>query len=294
MISTSIMCSCQTEDVFEEIHISQDSLQETDKIGLKIEKYMDQNSPGVSLQGAASYGDYLFQFENYNANVYIYNLKTKEFIEKVALIKNSKNHCNNVSFSNIFYEEDDEFPLLYVSGSSSGTYNQIQVYRVIHKDHIFSFEKVQNISLPKGNDTNNLFWTQVMLDNEDGYMYVLSKSLYNNDTYISRFIIPSINNADVNFIDDDIIEQFEVTNSIHKQGAVIHKGFLYIMYGVPAWGDTNYLRIIDLVNKEDYMTVNISAMGFNQEFEGLTIYKNMLIAPTNSNAGIFSITIYKK
>lgn len=293
LISTSIMCSCQTEDVFEEIQISQDSLQGTDKIGLKIEKYMNQNSPGVSVQGAASYGDYLFQFENYNANVYVYNLKTKEFVEKVPLTRTNKNHCNNVSFSNIFYDEGDEFPLLYVSGSQDGTYNKVQVYRIFNNENIFSFEKIQDITLPEGNDANHMFWTQTMIDNEENYMYVLSKSLHNDDTYISKFIIPSIN-ADVNFIDDDIIEQFEVTNSIHKQGAVIHKGFLYIMYGVPAWGDTNYLRIIDLANKEDYITVNISAMGFNQEFEGLTIYKDMLIAPTNSNAGIFSITIYKK
>lgn len=292
LISTSILSSCQTEDFMEEIQLGQDSIPEVDDVAIKIEKYMKQNSSG-SVQGASCYGDYLFQFQDHNANVYIYNLKNKTFIEKVPMEPVSLNHCNNVSFSNIFYEKEDEFPLLYVSGSGSGTYNQAQVYRIFHNDNNFSFEKVQNITFPRGNDTNHMFWTQVMIDNDEGYMYVLSKSLKKDDTFISKFIIPSIENPNVYFIDDDIIEQFEVTNSVHKQGAVIHNGFLYIMYGVPQWGDTNYFRIIDLINKEDYMTINISEMGFNQEFEGLTVFNDMLIAPTNG-PGIFSIKLFLK
>ncbi len=276
----------------EEIQLEQDSIPEVEDVVIKIEKYMKQNSSG-SVQGASCYGDYLFQFQDHNANVYIYNLKEKSFIEKVAMEPISLNHCNNVSFSNIFYEKGDEFPLLYVSGSGSGTYNQVQVYRIFHNNNIFSFVKVQNITFPKGNDTNHMFWAQVMLDNEEGYMYVLSKKKSEGGTFISKFDVPSIDNPNVNLIDDDIIEQFEVTNSKHKQGAVIHKGFLYILYGVPAWGDTNYFRVIDLVNKDDYMTINISEMGFNQEFEGLTVYNDMLIAPTNGS-GIFSIKLYLK
>ena len=290
LISSSLVSSCQTEDFMEEIQLETDSIPEAENVGIKIEKYMKQNSSG-SVQGASCYGDYLFQFQDHNTNVYIYNLKEKTFIEKVAMEPVSSNHCNNVSFSNIFYEKEDEFPLLYVSGSSSGSYNQVQVYRIYHNDNIFSFKKVQNITLPKGNDSNHMFWTQVMIDNEEGYMYVLSKGLESNDTYISKLNIPAIDYSDVKLIEEDIIEQFEVTNSIHKQGAVIHNGFLYIMYGVPSWGDTNYFRIIDLTNKEDYMTVNISEMGFKQEFEGLTVYKDKLIAATNGS-GIYSIKLY--
>ena len=291
LISSSLVSSCQTEDFMEEIHLEQDSIPEVDDVGIKIEKYMKQNSSG-SVQGASCYGDYLFQFQDHNTNVYIYNLKDKTFIEKVSMEPVSSNHCNNVSFSNVFYEKEDEYPLLYVSGSGSGTYNQVQVYRIFHND-TFLLEKVQNIKFPKGDDTNHMFWTQVMIDNEEGYMYVLSKTQSNGGTFISKFNIPSLDDSEVQLVNDDIIEQFEVTNSIHKQGAVVYKGFLYIMYGVPGWGDTNYFRIIDLVNKEDYMTINISEMGFNQEFEGLTVYKDMLIAPTNGS-GIFSIKLYLK
>lgn len=292
LIITSIFSSCQSDDCFNEVRLSEDAISEIDDIAIKIEKYMNQN-PVSSVQGASCYGDFLFQFQDHNSNVYIYNLKDKTFIEKVALKPVSKNHCNNVSFSNIFYEKGDDFPLLYVSGSTSETYNQVQVYRIFHNDNVFSLEKIQNITLPEGNDTNQMFWTQVMIDNEEDYMYVLSKDKMNTRTYISKFNIPTIDYSEIHYYDNDIIEQFEVTNSVHKQGAVIHKRFLYAMFGVPGCGDTNYLKIYDLDNKEDYMTFNISEMGFNQEFEGLTVYEDMLIAPTN-NSGIFSIKLYLK
>lgn len=283
LICTSIMYSCQTEDVFEEIQITQGTIQESDKIGLKIEKYMNQNSPEVSVQGAASYGDYLFQFENYNANIYIYNLKTKVFIEKVPLAKNSNNHCNNASFSSIFYEEGDEFPLLYVSGGVTSTYNHVQVYRIIFSDNRFIFEKVQEIEFPKATDNNKMHSTQAILD--DNYMYVLTKGT--DQTFISKFEIPDNKISSIALVDEDIIEQFEVKDYIHKQGAIIKNGFLYILYGVPAWGDTNYLRIIDLSNYEDTCVYNLSELGFWQEFEGLSFYNDSLIVAANNNAGIF-------
>ena len=284
------MCSCQTEDVFEEIQITQDNIKESDKIGLKIEKYMDQNSLGVSVQGASSYGDYLFQFENYNTNVYIYNLKTKIFIEKVSLTANSNNHCNNASFSNIFYEEEDEFPLLYVSGSRNGQYNHAQVYRILKTNSHFIFIQIQEIVLPTCDEKNNLYWTGIIMDNENNYMYIYANK---NGAEIAKLNIPDTHLPELILTEEDILEQFSLNKFKHQQGAVISNGLLYVMDGVPGWGDTNYLRIIDLEKHEDYAIYNVSEMGFNQEFEGLTVYKDMLIAPTNGS-GIFSIKLYLK
>ena len=101
---------------------------------LLITKYMDQIPIGMSVQGADCYGDILFQFQHTNSAVLIYDLKEKEYLGRVPLPPNAHNHCNNVSFSRLFYEEGDEFPLLYVSGSQSGTYNHIQVYRILRAE----------------------------------------------------------------------------------------------------------------------------------------------------------------
>lgn len=292
LISFLITSSCQEDDYLEEIQITQESSIDEDGIRLKIEKYMNQHSSG-SVQGASCYGDYLFQFQDHNENVYIYNVREKTYIETLGMEPVQFNHCNNVSFSNIFFDERDEFPLLYVSGSGNGNYNQVQVYRIFHYERGFRLEKVQNIKLPKGNEDNHMYWTQVIIDNDNNFMYVLSKTMNSGGTFISQLAVPSLDSADIQLIDSDILDQYEVSDSAHKQGAVIDKGFLYIMYGVPAWGDTNYLRVIDLANRKDYLTINVSDLGFNQEFEGLTVYNNMFIAPTN-NAGIFKMRFLSK
>ena len=289
LISTSIFSSCQTEDFMDEFKLSEDTISEIDDVGIKIEKYMKQYTLG-SVQGASCYGDYLFQFQNHNANVYIYNLKERNHVETVPMEPITANHCNNVSFSNLFYEEEDEFPLLYVSGSGYGTYNHAQVYRIKRIASSFTFTKVQEITLPKCTEANNLYWTGIIMDNENNYMYVYANK---NGAQIAKFNIPDTHQPEITLTDEDILEQFSLNSFTHQQGAAISNGFLYVMDGVPGWGDTNYFRIIDLEKHEDYAIYNVSEMGFNPEFEGLTVYKDMLIAPTNGS-GIFSIKLYLK
>lgn len=285
LLTLLLMTSCDKDEDFIDLppEPNPELVEKGDEVGIKISKYMDQASPGVSLQGAACYGDYLFQFENYNSNVYIYNLKSKKFIEKVSLKPNSNNHCNNASFSDIFYDLDNEFPLLYVSGGLVSTYNHAQVYRIVHNEDGFIIEKVQEIEFPKASTDNKMHSTQVVM--ADDYMYVLTKG--SNQTFVSKFEIPDYNLSSVLLTDEDIIEQYEVDDYIHKQGAVIKDGLMYVMYGVPAWGDTNYLRVLDLNKYEDSFIINISKLGFKQEFEGLAFYNGTLIAATNNNAGIF-------
>lgn len=302
MLNISIMslASCDEEDYYEELTDITDSLSpatipsndEHDKTILRIEKCMTQDWGSSSLQGGDCYGDFFFQFENHNSRVFISNFKTKEFLGTVSMTPNSKNHCNNVSFSRVFYETGDEFPLLYVSGSQSGTYNNIQVYRIKRENNLFSFTKIQEITLPKCSSENNLYWTGAVMDNENNFMYIYANS---GGTQIAKFDIPDILQEEIVLTDEDILEQFTVSGFTHQQGAVIRSGLLYVMDGVPQWGDTNYMRIIDLVNKTDYDKINISALGFgNIEFESLSYYEDCFITASNSNRGIFTIRFMKK
>ncbi len=297
-MAISTFASCDDDNYYEELQdvtktINDSSIDSEDNnLVLRIEKYMPQDWGSSNLQAGDCYGDYFFQFENHNKRVFISNLKTKEFLGAVELTANSKNHCNNVSFSHVFYETNDEFPLLYVSGSQSGTYNNVQVYRVQRSDNTFSFTKVQEITLPQCNQKNHLYWTGAAMDNENGFMYV-----YANDggAHIAKFSIPDIFQENVILTDEDILEQFSLHGFTHQQGAVIRNGLLYVMDGVPQWGDTNYIRIIDLVNKTDYDKINISAIGFgNIEFESISFYEDCFITASNSNRGIFSIHFLKK
>ena len=236
-----------------------------DTISIRIHKYMPQSSGSCSVQGAAIYGDFLFQFQDGNANVYIYNLKQKKFHSVVSMDLDQRNHCNNVSFSNLFYDSNDLFPLLYVSGSSQGSYNHVQVYRVNFFDDQFDFDKIQEIVLPNATATNHLYWTGAVIDVD--------------------------NNDYVELTDKDELDRFTLPSFRHQQGAVIRNDKMYVMDGVPSWGDTVMLRIIDLKNRKDYAIIDLSKMGFNVEPEGIDFWGDCLLCATNFNKGIYSFTI---
>ena len=254
----------------------------------EISKYMNQTSSG-SVQGADCYGDYLFQFQDKNAAVFVYNLKEKKFIGKIILTANSNNHCNNASFSRIFYHETDEFPLIYVSGSNTGLYNQIQVYRITRINTSFSIEKIQEIILPKATPQNNLYWTYATLDPNSDHMYITS-SKSGGGRLVSKIAIPKHTESQIYLTDDDIIDSFDIENFDHHQGSVIKGNHLYIFGGVPAWGDTNHLSIIDLQKKGTIALINIMDKGFKDEAEGAFIYENCLFCAAN-RTGIYKFVI---
>lgn len=251
---------------------------------LDINLYMEQHHERGSLQAADCYNGYLFQFQDLNDSIFIYDLNRKRYLGPVSLPRNYSNHCNNVSFSRIFQNEDDPFPLLYVSGSGKGTYNNVQVYHIIKDSIFFTISKIQEIVLPTANASNYLYWTDVAIDNENGFMYVYANG--DNKGQIAKFNIPPDNVAQIKLNNDDILEQFTVSLFEHAQGGFIKENILYVVSGVPHWGDKTYLRMIDLKRKQDLYTYNISELGFPTiEFESLSSYKDGMVSAANGNMG---------
>ena len=252
--------------------------------------YMYQTPTVASAQGAAAYGDYLFQFKDRNAGLYIYNLKKKTFVKMITLTSNNNNHCNQASFSDIFYQDNDQFPLLYVSGGKSGTYNHVQVYRIIGTEESIAIQQVQEIILPKTTDQNWVSWTCCILDNENHYLYAYAS---NNSTRLIKFDIPDCHQETISLNDYDIIDYIPIDHIAHQQGGIIRKGFFYMIFGVPAWGDQVWLRIFNLNGKKEYIRYNLSEKGFPREPESLFFYNNELYAITN-NIGIYKICFKKE
>lgn len=260
---------------------------------LEVEKYMEQEAPYRSFfQGASCYGDFLFQLYSNNTYIFIYNLKEKKYLGEIKLAGNSKNHCNNASFSNIFYEEGDEFPLLYVSGGSSYDYNHVQVYRIQKKGLDFFITQIQEIILPEGNDKNGLYRTGVAIDNDSNYMYVYAN--HTDSARIVKLLIPDMHNKEIVLNEADILDYFPVEKFTHQQGAVIKNGFLYLISGVPAKGDINCLKIFDLKAKKQYKLFTLeNTLLKHYEPEGLSFWNDTLVTTTNYGYGIFTIKLYK-
>ena len=215
-------------------------------------------------QGAACYGKcfHSFQFEQE---------------------RNNQNHCNNASFSNIFYDKNDEFPLVYVSGSQVGSYNHVQVFRIIRTIDTFKLEHIQEITLPQSNTNNHLYWTNVALD-DSGYMYVYAG---HSGGQIAKFHIPDVTKSDVTIHYNQVIDHFTVPNFICLQGGCIKGDYFFIADG---GSNTNrYLRIIDLQNKREYQKINIPISQFAWEPEGMVSYGDQLIITTG--AGFYALNL---
>ena len=283
------LISCERDEFMEILNEEENVIELSGDSDLKIYKYMDQSSSGVSVQGAASYGDYLFQFQDKNAAVYVYNLANTSFIKKITMTPNSNNHCNQASFSNIFYSDGDDFPLLYVSGSGNKDYNHVQVYRIRGKDDTMDITQVQEIILPPRNSNNMCYYTCSILDNENHYLYAYAS---NASTRLIKFNIPDFQQKNINLTDEDIIEYTLVDHIDHQQGGIIKDGIFYMIFGVPGWGDQVWLRLFNLETKTEIVRYNFTEKNFKGEPESIFIFKNELYATTN-NSGIFKVQFKK-
>lgn len=260
-----------------------------------INKYMRQGSYGANVQGGDIYGDYLFQFENFNQNIYVYNLKNKRFVAKLSLEPNPKNHCNNANFSRIFYSEEDRFPLLYVSNSSDGSHNQVQVYRITVVNGVLSIEQVQEIVLPKANANNLLSFSDAILDNEHGFMYVTSKGRINGvpQGKISKYKIPDPHQEKLIRLNEaDTLATYKMECLEHNQGAFCRNGYIYISEGVPAWNDSAKLNIYNMNNGAELVTKIDLTPWLDKEPEALFHYKGDVYIACNKGDGIYRIYLY--
>lgn len=268
-------------------------------VGEKIPKINSFNNIGykklmnnAGCQAGAAYGGYYFQFTNQHASMNVYDLTTNTLHSTVNMTAVSLDHCNNACFSNIFYDNNDTFPLIYTSGSQTGTYNHAQVWRIQLVENVFTITKIQEITLPQGTNTDWM-WGQIYLDNEVGFMW--NAVVAGQVAKYCKFKIPAIFDSndevisEITITEEEVQDSFTTYRNVHQQGGVVKNGILYLLDGVPQWRDQTKLYVIDLWGKRLINMVNIqSLLGITYEFEGCGIYNDTLIANTNGN-GIYAI-----
>lgn len=250
-----------------------------------------QDAPG-DLQGADCYDGIMFQFCDHFSYAAGYDMNT---LNRIALFKTpsvSSYHCNNADFSNTFYDENDRFPLLYISQFRDND-RCIIVCRIIQEKNNYSLKVVQTIQLPYDHSVIG-YYTDAVLDNENGYMYVYSyDSTKYNSISIHKFKMPEfIENESVVLTNDDIIESFGNGYCKHPQGAIIKDGLLYMVEGVPNWGTEVYLRVTNLENKSH---IRVSFSNLQTEWvwepEDVFFYNDDLYCVSNFCRGVFKMSI---
>ena len=233
-----------------------------------------------SVQGAAVYGKYLFQFNNFRERCAVYDLEADKLVQTIELERDKLLHCNNANFSRQYYDESDPFPLLYISMENILKHN-VMVYRLTGKEGDLRMEPVQTITWPKPEDCG-CYYPNVILDNENGKIIQMGYTQNNfhvaegNKLIIRVYPLPSRENGDVTFTPADAEKTFELPCVTATQGAFCRNNRIYQIYGINLQEGLS-LRVIDLDREKFVTCVDLPDIGIKSEQEGIGFYKEGII-----------------
>lgn len=229
------------------------------------EKYMNLNENTSGGQGGACYGDYFIQGYNSNSYMDVYNLKSKSYVCRMQVPEpksNSRYHVNTMNFGNQFVYEGDRFPVLYVCSGYTITKSSnlafVYVYHIkVIDDNTMQLELIQTITLK---DFCTDKWTEAILDNENDAIWIKS-----NSCIYRKYKVPSISERDCVLTPyDNVLKEINIGAQpfvSHNQGHLFHGDRILFATGVPSWGETVALIIINTLTGEREHIVNLFDIG---------------------------------
>lgn len=267
-------------------------LDEDETIGFHIEKivyWMKQVGGSHSKQGGDAFNGYLFQLQSGHSFVDIYDIKNKTLIATRDINFNGSYHCNNVDFSNTFYNPHDEFPLLY-SSQQNRYVRCIIADRITQQTGDYMMETVQRIDLPFEDEVPLQYTPDAVIDKKNGFIYVYTgNTIPITDFYIYQFRLPSIEDGEVvKLKEEDIISKWVVKDNpaYYKQGGIMRDGVLITLEGM----SDNKMRIIDLENHR-YKLIDLKKdYGANWEPEDIFEIDDQLFL-VSSGQGIYQVVL---
>lgn len=269
---------------------------------------------GYSHQSSAAYGKYLFMVKDKLATIYMYNLEQKRNVAVCSMTPHTETtsassstvlyHCNQTTFGTVKYDENDPFPLMYISqrGPSSTGRCFITVLRLIPtlnaagtEYNALKTELVQTIHLPAMSFKNAMGNANFTIDPQTGYCYTYSRNNSSSQSNyqhcrITKFAPVDISNPVVYLNDADILDSYEIfeldgkTNisALNMQGGFIWDDKLYISQGYPSCGFI-YMRVVDLQQRKLVTDIDLLGDGFPIEPEGFFKYGNHILMSCNGS-----------
>lgn len=236
-----------------------------------------------TFQAGACYGDFLFMFTAKNTTCWIYNLVTRQEVQAISIPEAERGfvsncHCNTVNFGTEKYDENDPFPLIYVStGYSSGGNTGVLVYRIVATTEsdatTYSLSLVQTVKMP-GSD-----WTEFVVgDSADCFIYT--------PALIYRMRMPKLSSGDITLDYANALDSFVVPNPYttgSQQGRIYSNGKIYL-----ATGTTNSGRVlvVNVFERRIEAYIYLPTMGLISEPETPFFWRNQLCVAFAQDATI--------
>lgn len=213
----------------------------------------------TSVQGGAVYGDYYIQLTDQFASFSIIDLKNKSVLQHSQLTPVSTYHCNNANFSDVFYDANDVFPLLYVSMENIAEH-KVLVYRLVGDIGEITLQLIQTITFDAP-ETCHCYYPNACIDNDNeliiqiGYSTNSYQKSSTNELVFNVFSLPSLSSTDIDLPDSDKISSFTLPSLHAAQGAFVYDGKLYQTYGISG---ERWIKAIDVSRGKIVTSINLN------------------------------------
>lgn len=231
-----------------------------------------------SVQGGAVYGDYYIQFTDKQSNFTVIDLKNRKVVQDTALTPVDTYHCNNVNFSDIFYDENDVFPLLYVSMENIAEH-KVLVYRLVGNVGEITLQLIQTITFDAP-ESCNVYYPNACIDTDNGLLIQIgytTNSYQKSDTnkiIFNTFNLPSLSNSNVSLPDNEKIDSFTLPSLHATQGSFVLDGKIYQVYGIT---DEKWIKVIDISTGKIVTSIDLNNQNtIIGEQETLFVWNNEL------------------
>ncbi len=217
-------------------------------------------------------------------------------------------HSNSVMFGNEYYDEKDEFPLLYTNiyNNYAGCDDKLKgvclVYRIQRNDRDFKSDLVQIIRIGFTEDEN--LWKSegekqdvrpygnFAIDKDRGLLYAFTMRDNTNTTRYFSFNLPKVTDGEicekynvkqVILNASDIREYFDCDYHHYVQGACCHDGKIYSLEGFTNSPENPpVIRVIDTKLKKEILFKEFADFGTNIEPEMIDFENDVCYYTTNS------------
>ena len=204
-----------------------------------------------SMQGLAIHGRYAVALRH-GGQCLLLDLR-KHSCAAVYPLASNTSHCNNASFGSDRYDENDRFPLLYVSGCYGD--KACYVTRLLPD----STALVQRIFYDSDCFPIAQDWC---VDADNGYLYAFGGKR-GGTMYLKKFHLPPVGTDDVHLTDSDVLQTVPITCVSVAQGSKIKGGYAYLPDGD---SPGNYwLHIVDLATGREVRTIDLNSIGLEPE-----------------------------
>lgn len=223
-------------------------------------------------QSMEIYKDYVFLFSD-GAPTVILDYNTKEIISTAIMPQQENSHYNSAQFSNIYYDSDDEFPLLFTAQCQFNLEDACLIYRVIRNNTSFTFTLINSVRinvLP----TYQLSWA---IDNYSkklvcaGYFNGSYQVEENNPIIVYAWDIPSrtdiISGTQI-LLEPSACKAYSVIEHGTMQDIYCYNNKVFIGYQPDDGGRCVYVLDIE----QNRITSKITMKNPTRELEGVCIY----------------------